>query len=96
MTAIQENSKPKLQPHTGLLCLVVVAKSLGIILDEKKFQAECKKENKDIAALLASVRELNLKGKHVDVKPEDEWQIRNALLRISRLTEYQHMPRLLV
>ncbi len=30
----------------------------------------------------------------VDVKPEDEWQIRNALLRISRLTEYQHMPRL--
>jgi len=71
MTAIQENSKPKLQPHTGLLCLVVVAKSLGIILDEKKFQAECKKENKDIAALLASVRELNLKGKHVDVKPED-------------------------
>ncbi len=30
----------------------------------------------------------------VDVEPQDEWQIRNALLRKSRLTEYQHVPRL--
>ena len=30
----------------------------------------------------------------VGVEPEDEWQIRNALLRKSKLTEYQHMPRL--
>jgi len=30
----------------------------------------------------------------VNIEPEDEWQIRNALLRKSRLTEYQHVPRL--
>jgi len=30
----------------------------------------------------------------VSVEPQDEWQIRNALLRKSKLTEYQHMPRL--
>jgi ATP-dependent Lhr-like helicase len=28
------------------------------------------------------------------VEPEDEWQIRNVLLRKSRLTEYPHIPRL--
>ncbi len=28
------------------------------------------------------------------VEPQDEWQIRNALLRKSRLTEYQHVSRL--
>jgi len=32
----------------------------------------------------------------VDVEPQDEWQIRNALLRKSRLTEYQHVSRLQV
>ena len=30
----------------------------------------------------------------VNVEPQDEWQIRNALLRKSRLTEYQHVARL--
>jgi ATP-dependent Lhr-like helicase len=30
----------------------------------------------------------------VHVEPQDEWQIRNVLLRKSRLTEYQHTPRL--
>ena len=30
----------------------------------------------------------------VGVEPQDEWQIRNALLRKSRLTEYQHVSRL--
>jgi ATP-dependent Lhr-like helicase len=29
----------------------------------------------------------------VSVEPQDEWQIRNTLLRKSRLTEYQHTHR---
>ena len=32
----------------------------------------------------------------VPVELQDEWQIRNALLRKSMLTEYRHTPRLLV
>ncbi|HEY5140227.1 MAG TPA: hypothetical protein VIJ25_13060, partial [Methylococcales bacterium] len=30
----------------------------------------------------------------VNVEPQDEWQIRNALLSRSRLTEYEHKPHL--
>lgn len=71
MIEVKEDSGQKITPHTGLMCLVVVAKSLGIMLDEKKLQDELNRESIDAAALSAIVRRFDLKSKNVQIKPED-------------------------
>lgn len=71
MTKCKEDSGQKIKPHTGLTCLVVVAKSLGIMLDEKKLQDELNRESIDTAALSDIAKRFDLKSKNVKIKPED-------------------------
>lgn len=71
MTAVKENDREKTRPHTGLMCLMVVARSLGVFVDESKLQDELKKEFINATALICIARQLKLKSKSIRVNPED-------------------------